>query len=205
LGADTANHDLEIKIPEEDSIFIKNFLMKEGIQDSDALIGINPGAPWPSKRWPIENFAELIYRLQDVLDCKIVITGSAEEKDIAEKLKKISRTDIIIATGKTTIKQLAALIKRFNLYITNDTGSMHIAAALDVPIVAIFRAGHIDRNRPYMKPEKFIVLSENVDCGPCQLVECDSLKCLRLISPQDVLKSCYILLERFSDRRINYV
>lgn len=205
LGANTIDHNLEIKIPEEDSSFIKNYLLEEGIQDSDLVIGIHPGAPWSSKRWPIENFAKLISRLSEDLDCKIVITGSIEEMELAEKLRQITKTRIIIATGKTTLSQLAALIKRFNLYITNDTGPMHIAASLDVPIVAIFKPGHIERNRPYMRQERFIVLSEDVDCGPCQLVKCDSLKCLKLISPEDVLRCCYILLERFSNRRINYV
>lgn len=201
LGADTSNHNLEIKITEEDSSFIKDFLRKGGIQDSDLVIGINPGAPWPSKRWPIENFAKLISRLSEDLDCGIVITGSEQELGIAKELRQLTKAKVIITTAKTTLKQLAALIKRFNLYITNDTGPMHIAASLDVPIVAIFRPGHIERNRPYMRQERFIILSENVDCAPCQLVKCNSLKCLRLISPDDVLKACYVLLERFSDRR----
>jgi ADP-heptose:LPS heptosyltransferase len=205
LGADIANHDLEINISEEDMSFSRDFLIREGIRDPDLVIGMNPGAAWPAKRWPRENFAELIDKLSKDLNCRIVITGSADELDIARELSHMTEAKISIAAGKTTIGQLAALIKRFNLYITNDTGSMHIAASLGVPIVAIFRPGHLKRNRPYMENDKFIVLAKNVACGPCQLVECDSLRCLKMILPEEVLKACYVLGERFSQRRLNYV
>jgi ADP-heptose:LPS heptosyltransferase len=201
LGGDIIAHNPEMRIFDSDIQFATDFLSANGIQDSDVVIGINPGAPWPSKRWPAENFGRVISVLSKEPGYRIIVTGSAEEGQIANILKEMSGGDIIDACGKTTLKQLAALMKRFNLYITNDTGSMHIAASAGVPMVAIFRPGHIQRNSPYMPPERYIILSGSADCAPCQLVTCASLKCLKSITPEEVIKASSILLDKFKIKR----
>ncbi len=199
LGGDIIAHNPEMRVSESDIQFANNFFSVNHIQDSDVVVGINPGAPWLSKRWPVENFSQVISALSKEPGRKIVITGSAEEGQIADKLKEMSGVNVINACGKTTLKQLAAVMKRFNLYITNDTGSMHIAASVGVPMVAIFRPGHIERNSPYMPAEKYVILSSNADCAPCQLVECVSLKCLRFITTKEVLDAAFRLLDRFKE------
>lgn len=205
LGAKPGAYGFEIKIPRGEEIFIENFLSANGIEDTDTVIGINPGAPWPSKRWPIENFTKAIAGLLKEFKCKIIITGSADEIVLADKLKELTGKGVIIAAGKTNLKQLAALIKRFDLFITNDTGPMHLAAVFNIPQVVIFKPGHTERNKPYTDKEKFVILSKNVKCGPCQRVRCKLLSCLKQITTEDVLNASRMLLEKFKNRRRDYV
>lgn len=202
LGGEIDERKLELKINEEDNIYINDFFKKNSISPEDILIAVNPGAPWPSKRWPVENFAQVIERLSEKLKCIIIITGDSKEMEIAQRLNKLTRARTIISTGKTNIKQFAALVKRCNLFITNDTGAMHVAAAMNTPMVAIFGPGYLDRYRPYGNPDRFFVLHKKVDCAPCDLIRCNSLKCFKLILVEEVLNAAYTVLQRSQGKEI---
>lgn len=193
LGADTDDKSINLDIKEEDARFIKDYLSRNDVAESDLLVGINPGTTWPSRRWPIENFAKVI----DILNkrgYKIVVTGSKGEIHIANKLKELTDAKILIAAGKTSVGQLIALINRFNLFITNDNGPMHLASVLSTPLVAIFGPGEPGRFRPYYNPDKSKILYKKVKCSPCFKRDCKSLMCLRAVSPGEVIEASFKLL-----------
>lgn len=197
LGAVIDDWEIKIRLSSQDEEFARKFLEENKLLPDDLVIGINPGAPWPAKRWPLEYFSQVIKELQKEERVKIVITGSQEEVVLAQELQRLTQAELIISSGKTTLKQLAALLKRFNLFITNDTGAMHIAASMNVPTVAIFRPGHLERNRPFMAKDRYEVLAASgLECAPCQKVDCSSLKCLADIKSQVVIKTAATLLKR---------
>ena len=135
----------------------------------ERLIGINLGTTWETKRWHVDNFAAVIQQIGQQIsqrgpNVKIVLTGSAAERDIAAALH-CPETTVNLA-GKTTILQLGALIERFRVYLTCDSGPMHIAAAVGTPTVSLFGPTAPARHRPYGNAEH-IVLEKPVSCRPC--------------------------------------
>lgn len=198
------SRDLEIYISEKDEKFVDRFLKENNIKENDVIIGINPGAGWPSKKLDIEKFAGFIKLLKNNIKCKVVITGTKDDEELAIRLKKLTGEDLIIATGKTTIKQLACLIKRFACFITNDSGAMHIASAVSIPIVAIFGPGDVVRYRPL--GENVTVLYKQVECSPCNYVICpkkDFMKCLKIITSQEIFSTTLNLLKEKSEKNIS--
>ncbi|MCM8763264.1 MAG: glycosyltransferase family 9 protein [Candidatus Omnitrophica bacterium] len=193
LGAEVIDKNIDFKIDKTDLRKVDEILNKEGISEKDILIGIHPGGE-PSRRWPIENFAKVMININEKISCKFVITGTIEENNLADKLIKITKLEAINFMGKLKIKELAALIKRCRLFITNDTGPMHIAAILQTSLVAIFGPGWPARYDPRNISDKAIVLYQKVDCSPCNKVSCADLKCLKIISPKEVTDAVSKLL-----------
>jgi len=184
-----------LPVRDADTAYIDNFLEEHNVKPGDRLIGINPFAPWQSKCWPIENFAALIKALRKEFACKIVITGSSDEVEKALRLQDLAGAELAIASGETTFGQLAALIKRCSLYITNDTGPMHIAAILQGPLIALFGGGYLKRFDPRNISKKAIVFHKDVDCSPCNRQECDSMRCLKEITIDEVMSEARKLLD----------
>ena len=156
-------------------------------------LGINPGASYGSaKRWYPEEFAQVAEELSEKYD--IVIFGGLGEVDIANDIEKslIEKgvTNYQNLAGKTTISELSNQISSLDLFITGDSGPMHIAAAFHVPTVAIFGPTRDDETSQWMN-EKSIIVKKNLDCQPCMHRTCP-LKhhnCMKLIKAVDVLKA----------------
>jgi len=130
------------------------------------LIGINPGSVWETKRWLPERFAEVADRLVSLFGGKAVIVGGSGDVSAADSVERRMSSKPVNLTGKTTLKQLSALIKRCRVFITNDSGPMHIAAAFDVPTVAIF-GPTVKEFGFFPYSQKSIVVENNVSCRPC--------------------------------------
>ncbi len=164
-------------------------------QDS-LLIGINPGAAYGSaKRWYPERFAQVSSALVNKHMAKVIIFGSQQELGIAREIENLSSVPVINMAGKTTIRELMALIKQCSIFITNDSGPMHIAAALNIPIVAIF--GSTDPEKTGPMGNNHIVIKKDVDCSPCFKRKCPTdLKCMDLITVDDVLKGVERIIEK---------
>jgi len=115
------------------------FLLSEGVTKADVCVGMQVGAYVHEKMWPVEKFRVVAQRLQAEFGVKIILTGSRHEADdVIRSLCEGMETQPIVAAGKTSITESAAVIDQCDLFISNDTGPMHIAAALGVPIIAIF-------------------------------------------------------------------
>jgi len=167
--------------------------------DKGPLIGINPGATFGSaKRWPPERFAELIIKVINELNGRVVIFGSHSEIEIADeiiteinrlkirmKIEKIG-SRILVMAGKTDLRELAALISECDVFVTNDSGPMHMASALLVPIVAIFGSTDKTATGPYGEGHRTI--TKDLPCAPCMKRECPEghLDCMTAVSADEV-------------------
>lgn len=173
-------------------------LAAHGMTAEDLVIGINPGAAYGSaKRWYPDRFAEVAKRLAEEWSARIVIFGGPEETEIAADIEqRLSGAGLNLA-GKTSLRELMALIKRCNFFITNDSGPMHIAAAFGVPLVAIFGSTDHATTSPYT--DKAVVVRKDVACAPCKLRECPTdHQCMTAVTARDVMDAAHRLIERTS-------
>jgi len=178
--------------PEEDEES-KELLFDAGIQNSDLLIGCHVSSNTRPKYlcWTKERFAELCNSLAEEYSEKIVIVGGDEEIPVIEEMAKLMSEKPIILAGKTTIRQTAAIIKRLKLFIANDGGPMHIAAAVETPIIGLF--GPTDPKIYASYGENSFVVKSNLPCSPCHKpssegYDCETGDCFTDISVEEVLK-----------------
>lgn len=159
------------------------------------LVGIGAGSKWSSKIWSETRFAELGQRLIQELDLFPIVFGGAEDRAAGERLLQIWRRGAN-AAGQLKIRESAAALQSCSLYVGNDTGTMHLAAAVKTRCVGIFSA--LDwRGRWYPYGSGHEVLRETVPCEGCLLFECpnDNL-CLRAISVEAVFNACRKVIEK---------
>jgi len=215
LNIETTDIEPSLYLAEEEINWARNLLnSKLRTPNSELLIGVNPGATYGSaKRWMPERFAELIHRIISKLNGRVVLFGSKSEVGIVEEILKAQNTEdekirswedkkfstsqplnlstsyLLNMVGKTNLRQLAALISECDAFITNDSGPMHIASALRVPIVAIF--GSTDRTVTGPLGEGHKVIFKDISCSPCLKRECPEkhLKCMTEVSTDDVFNA----------------
>jgi len=165
---------------------------KELLGDVKKYIMILPSARWPSKRWPPENFAALISKLS--IPC--VIAGSGADREICLKIIKnitgtgqtIKQPKVINLCGETSLKELAALIEGARAVVSNDSGPMHIAAALNRPVIALFGPTDPSKTGPYgwQKNKDLKVIMRGISCSPCFKKRCKEPVCMTEISAEMV-------------------
>lgn len=195
LGADIKDKGLEIPISDKDREYIRKFLKQNRITDEDLVIGLNPGAFRLSQRWGKENFAQVGDNLAKRYQAKIIITGGAEEVKLSQEVADMMGVKPTITTAKISLKQSIALIKRCNLFISNNTAAMHIVAAVRAPLVALM--GPISlRYAPYGDKNRFIMVKKEVGCSPCYKFRCRRHLCMKLITVENVLQAAEELLRR---------
>ncbi|MDD4004479.1 MAG: lipopolysaccharide heptosyltransferase II [Elusimicrobiaceae bacterium] len=177
---------------------INSRLERLGCRPDRPLIGIHPGSAWFTKRWPPERFAMVIRLLYKTLHARAVLVGGKGDYELGEQICRLSRTDAINWTGKTDLPELMALMTRLRLFITNDSGPMHIATAFNVPTVGIF--GPTTRELgffPYGSGHR--VIEKDLACRPCTLhggntCPREHFLCMRLITASEVFASSYEML-----------
>ncbi|MEK6646471.1 MAG: glycosyltransferase family 9 protein [Candidatus Firestonebacteria bacterium] len=154
--------DLKIKFTNEDKKYADEFLKNAGINENDILIGVNPGASASYKMWGVDNFSKLADAiLQKDNNPKILVFWGPGEEEIANNLiSKLSHK--LILAPSTSLRQFAALVERCNVFITNDTGPMHIAAGMSVFVLAIFLKNHSDPriSSPLGNKHKVVIAEE---------------------------------------------
>jgi heptosyltransferase-2 len=161
-------------------------------------IGIFPGALHKTKQYPVQQLAEFIDSIPAEWDCRFLIFGSKAESELVVKLNSMTKTDVIDLCGKLNLQQLVFAINEMDVVITNDSGPMHIAAALEKPQIAIFGATHPKLGFAPMNT-KAIILSANLQCQPCSLhgsEKCpkEYFNCMSSISTGQILNSLKTLM-----------
>ena len=149
------------------------------------LAAINPNASWPTKHWGADRFACVADGLADSGLVPVLI-GSPKEKPVAEEVRRLMKTEPVDMTGQTTLHQLAALLARMHLIITNDSGPMHMAQALGVPVVSVF--GPTDPLRCGPWGSGIPTFQADVDCIKCYRKTCWHLSCMNQIEAERVLE-----------------
>jgi len=188
--ADFVNDSLNIDFP-AGNLIIHTSTTKD--KKSSKTLGINPGASYGiAKRWYPEKFAKIAIELSDKFD--IIIFGGSNEQDFAKEIEKILiKKDIKNyrnLAGKTSITELINYISNLDIFITCDSGPMHLAASQKIPTIAIFGPTNDVETSQWMNP-KSIVVKKNLDCQPCMKRTCP-LKhhnCMKLIEAQEVIDS----------------
>jgi heptosyltransferase-2 len=160
-----------------------------GLQGERFLVGLNPGASFgPAKRWLPDRYAALADCLMGGLQADVLIFGSREERPLAEAIARQMKHAPAILAGETTLRQLMALLAQCRLIVTNDSGPMHLAAALGLPLVAIF--GSTDERATGPVGQRARVVRSRVACSPCGLRECPiDFRCMTGVSVDHVYRA----------------
>lgn len=155
------------------------------------LVAVNPGASCPSKRWPPAKFAVLCDGLAEKFRARIVIVADRENKKAADLLANDMKHEPVNLAGKTTVGELAALLSMCDLFVSNDSGPVHVASAVGTPVISIF-----GRKDPGLSPkrwapagEKSVFFHKDVGCDPCLAHRCKiGFRCLEAIGTDEVLQ-----------------
>jgi lipopolysaccharide heptosyltransferase II len=183
----TGKERLELWSSSKDRIYIEQILESQWIADNTILVGIQLSASgrWQSKAWPLDYIAQLCDLLA-VKNIRVVLTGSRSDQGAARQLLKLTNAKPADLTGKTSIAQLFALLKKCHTFVAMDSAPLHVAAAANVPVIALF--GPTDPARHMPPIEKGRVLYRPVSCSPCYSPTCliKTHECLRQIKPLEV-------------------
>jgi heptosyltransferase III len=156
-----------IPITQEEYGVAEELLLSEGIRKDQFLIGVNVNASEVAKgrRWPLENFAALCDLLTQRLNVRIILFGAPDEVPYVDQAVAMMRTTPVNLAGRTSLREAIALISKMNLFITNDSGPLHLAYAMGVPTVSFFGPESPMRYGPL--GEKHVAFYKDLDCSPC--------------------------------------
>lgn len=187
LGVKSNFKEIELFIADSEKKRVHDFLKEMGINHNSFLIGFQPGAAKSYKRWSGKNFKKLgkmISKTRD--DIRIIITGNKKEEELAQRIA--DEINGISLAGKLTLRESSAVIERCNLFITNDTGPMHIAVALGTPTIALFSATGDENIEPYRSLKTFRSISKPKPCKECLSKACMNPVCMEQITPEEVFE-----------------
>jgi heptosyltransferase-2 len=161
-------------------------LSSYGVANHHVIVGFNPGATYGSaKRWPEERFATIGDWAAERWNARVMLFGSSRERDIGFRISQNMHHTPINLCGLTTLGLAMALIKRCNFFLSNDSGLMHIAAAFQVPMVAIFGPTNHVATGPMSK--NAAIVRHDFDCSPCLKETCPlDHRCMLSIEPDEV-------------------
>lgn len=166
LGGQVHDDRLELWIGQDDEVFADEILKGHEVQIDELIVGFGPaGGNSPFKEWPASNFADLGRWLQKEYGARILIVGAPGEEALGKHIEDTVGSSVVNMVGKTTLRQMAALLKRCHFYIGNDAGPMHVAAAIDIPVVALFGSSCQHRFGPW--GERRTLLWLGLPCSPC--------------------------------------
>jgi heptosyltransferase II len=165
-------------------------------EHSRIIMGIAPGATYgPAKRWLTERFAETGDRLSRDLSAQAVLFGGKADRETAEQVRKQAHTGMINLAGVTSLEETVYLISQCRLFVSNDSGLMHVAGALNIPTVAIFGSTNPATTSP--PGEKTILVRKEAPCSPCLKQICPTdFRCMTMITVDDVVAAAKTLLNK---------
>ena len=180
--------DLEFHLNENDLSTAAHFLLKNNIISDDIVVGFHPGTSvlknHIKRRWEPEKFAELSKRLISEYNCKIIIFGGPDELELKEKIRTEIDSPNVYTTQGLNLGQSAGVMKRCNVFVSNDSSLMHVASALKLKVVGIIGPTSINYIHPWNTEHK--IASLHLDCSPCFIYSPKPLMCKR----EDVKFKC---------------
>ncbi len=187
--------DVRLVVAEAEKKWAARRLGSLGLLGPRFLVGLNPGASFgPAKRWLLERYAELADRLIGALHADVLIFGSRDERPLAEEIAQAMKHTPMILAGETSLRQLMALLAQCRLVVTNDSGPMHLAAALGLPLVAVF--GSTDERATGPLSSRARIVKHRVACSPCGLRECPiDFRCMLGVSVDHVYRAALGLVK----------
>ena len=188
---------IHLEVENGEKAWAASQLKSLGLGGPRFLVGLTPGAAFgPAKRWLLDRYANLADRLIGALNADVLIFGSPAEKPLAEEIAHGMNHTPAIMTGETTLRQLMALLVQCRLVITNDSGPMHLAAALGLPLVAIF--GSTDETATGPVSPLARIVKHAVACSPCGLRECPiDFRCMNGVTVDQVHRTALGLIKEY--------
>ncbi|MCI5145586.1 MAG: lipopolysaccharide heptosyltransferase II [Candidatus Electrothrix sp. AR3] len=195
LGLERSENALELFL---DPVAVQEAeaLFKQTLQGEEMpIIGLNPGAAYgPAKRWPAKKYAQLAGRLACETEGLIVIFGTTADQEAAAEITASAGDRVLDLTGKTSLSKALACIACCQVFVTNDSGLMHVAAALNTPLVAIFGSTDHIATGPFS--EEATIIRHPIECSPCMKTHCQKgdLECMESVSVEEVEKAALVRL-----------
>lgn len=209
IGVHTDEREMELFLSDADRENAKQILAAAQIDSQKLKVGLFPGAGWKHREWLPERFAAIGDLAYESFGAQTLIFGGANEKDLVDKVAGYMTCAPIRLAGNLRIRQLAALIEKCDVFVTNDTGPMHIAAAMKTPTVALFGPGNHIKFQPIGLTPHFSPVLEcgvglhttirhDVPCSPCKQFtdRCQDNICMKLITVEEVWSAVRRRLER---------
>jgi heptosyltransferase-2 len=171
------------------------FLEEVGLPGQGPWVGLSPGAAYgPAKRWPPERFAALGQELLREFDARLILLGGKEERLVANQVKEHLPGPVVDLVGRTSLREALGVLSQLQLLVTNDSGLMHAAAALSVPVVALFGSTDPGATGPFT--DRATVIRHPWPCSPCFQRTCEAgYACLTAISVEEVAAAARPWLE----------
>jgi heptosyltransferase-2 len=194
LGARWSGEHINITMGDDYHLAAENILNRQHIKSDEIKIGIAPGAAYgPAKMWFADRFAAVADKLVNDFSAHVFLFGSRGDQDVAQYVQSHATNTLINLAGQTTLKEVIALIAQCDLFISNDSGLMHLAGALDIPVVAIFGSTNPVTTSPV--GTRSVIVHKEVDCTPCLKKVCPTdFKCMDRITIEDVYNASETLL-----------
>lgn len=187
LQPSALSYQPKICLTEGEKVWAKKFLQEKGIND-EILIGMAPGASYgPAKRWMPERFNEVAARLVNDCRAKPVLFGGRDDREICGSV--LGGLNGLNLSGEIDLRKSIALISMCGLFITNDSGPMHIAASLGIPTVAIFGSTSPELTGPV--GDNVTVIKKDIECSPCFERKCryGHYNCFKMIEEDEVYEA----------------
>ncbi|HTM07760.1 MAG TPA: lipopolysaccharide heptosyltransferase II [Verrucomicrobiae bacterium] len=193
LGIDPVEcpRELRIEATRASQEKIQRLFDELGIVRGGLIVGVNPGSIWPTKRWTIEGYAGVCAELKARHGAQIVLFGGPEDREIIDCIMERANCGAVSLAGRIGLSDLAAAMERCRVFVTNDSGPMHVAVATGVPVVAIFCATTPSLGF-YPYSSRAVVVEKQLACRPCgthggRRCPLGTDDCMRLVRPEDVL------------------
>jgi len=179
----------DLAVTDQERRAASDVLREAGLADDDPFIAVFPGARWETKRWPVARIAAVMDRLWGENGLRSVLLGAPDERAVCDEVDRQSRSKPVNLAGKTGVRDLVAVIERASVVLAHDSAPMHVAAALNRPLVAILGPTNPRRTGPYGMSES--VVQANLPCAPCylkRLAQCPyHHACMRSIEPERIV------------------
>lgn len=194
LHIQTNDVQMTLELTTEQHKFAEDFIKKHHIDPQKKLLLINFKTTWTGKNWGNENFAKLIDQLSP--DIQILLCGSMQDKEDANTIISLCHRPLFDAVGETSLLELAALIHRANLVLTGDTGTLHMAIALQKPTVSLWGASTPEQYGPLDDPKHTVIRSTHT-CLACHKTKCPkgTDDCMKAIPVEIVAEKVNAILE----------
>lgn len=186
---------LELSIGTEDRQRAERILSAHGITPDRRVVGLNPSATFgPAKQWFPERYAALGDRLNNSFDATILLFGGPSDRKLGQDISRMMAAPAIDLSGRTSLGEAMALIDRCNAFVTNDSGLMHVAAALNTPLVAVFGSTNSTTTSPYSETSRIVRVP--IECSPCMQPVCPlgHMNCMKRVTVEMVSNAVEDLL-----------
>ncbi|MEZ4528378.1 MAG: lipopolysaccharide heptosyltransferase II [Desulfobacterales bacterium] len=197
LGLHTFGREMRVEISVPDRKRSAEILRNLGISEEKGMIGINPGAAYGSaKRWPKDRYAQLCGQLRrSCSDMPVIVFGGPDEAQLGQEICQLAGEGCFSLAGQTNLREAISLIERCRLFVTNDSGLMHAAAALHIPQIAIF--GPTDHSTTSPADSASRMIRVPTPCSPCMKQECPLKhhQCMKAVSADTVLREAEQILK----------